>query len=408
MKRRVFVTGYGVITAIGRNAEENYDALAHGKTGFGKLDVLKTVHCDELPACEIKASDAALCELAGVPVGAGYSRTALLAQIAVQEAIESASLSPAEVREAGLISATAAGGIRELETWYKELEDPESTGAFLAYLDTADPGEHTERLAAFFQLRRYLATLSTACSSSANAIILGARLIAAGRMDRILCGGSEALSKVALNGFHSLMILDRNSCRPFDENRNGLNLGEGAAYLVLESEEALLQSGRPAVAEIRGYANVNDIFHQTASSPDGTGALASMEKALAVSGLNVKEIDYINAHGTGTENNDLAEGTAIQALFGSSPPPFSSTKPYTGHITAAAGSVEAAFSMIAFQRDVILPNLNFFTPMKELDIRPVTEMKHRAGLRHILSNSFGFGGNTVSLIFSKGMGTQRP
>jgi len=408
MKRRVFVTGYGVITAIGRSAEENYDALAHGNTGFGKLDVLKTVHRDELPAYEIKASDATLCKLAGVPVGAGYSRTALLAQIAVQEAIESASLSPAEVCEAGLISATAAGGIRELETWYKELEDPERTGAFLAYLDTADPGEHTERLAAFFQLRRYLATLSTACSSSANAIILGARLIAAGRMDRILCGGSEALSKVALNGFHSLMILDRNSCRPFDENRNGLNLGEGAAYLVLESEEALLQSGRPAVAEIRGYANVNDIFHQTASSPDGTGALASMEKALAVSGLNVKEIDYINAHGTGTENNDLAEGTAIQALFGSSPPPFSSTKPYTGHITAAAGSVEAAFSMIAFQQDAIFPNLNFSTPMKELDIRPVTEMKHRAGLRHILSNSFGFGGNTVSLIFSKGMGTQRP
>jgi len=406
MKRRVFVTGYGIITAIGNNAAENYSALASRKSGFAKLDVLKTVHRDELPACEIKWPDSTLCEMAGVPSGDGYTRTALLALIAVSEAVDSASLSAAEVRDAGLISATAAGGIRELETFYDDLLDPQKTGDFLAYLDTADAGEHTERLADFFQIRRYVGTVSTACSSAANAIILGTRLISQCRMDRVICGGSEALSKVALNGFSSLMILDKNSCRPFDENRNGLNLGEGAAYLVLESEEALIRSGRQALAEIRGYANVNDIFHQTASSPDGTGALASMKKALDGAGLKMTDIDYINAHGTGTENNDLAEGMAIQALFGNSPPPFSSTKPYTGHITAAAGSVEAAFCMMAFQQDVIFPNLNFTTPMKELDIRPMTEMQRQAGLRNILSNSFGFGGNTVSLIFSKRTGNR--
>jgi 3-oxoacyl-[acyl-carrier-protein] synthase-1 len=197
------------------------------------------------------------------------------------------------------------------------------------------------------------------------------------------------------------MILDRNLCRPFDENRNGLNMGEGAAYLVLESEEALWKSGKKAIAELKGYANINDIFHQTASSPDGAGAFASMKKALARAGLTAEDIDYINAHGTGTENNDLAEGLGIQNLFGKQPPPFSSTKPYTGHAMAASGSIEAAFCLMALQHDVIFPNLNFHMPMNELDIRPFTELRRQAGLRNILSNSFGFGGSSASLLFSK-------
>ena len=398
---RVFVTGYGVITAIGNNAGENYQSLINEKSGFGRLDFLNTVHRDEIPAFEIKLSDSDLCKMCGVPTDAGYTRTALLALIAVREAIASAFLSGAEVRETGMISATTAGGIRELETWFDDLQDHEKTGDFLAYLDTSDAGDHTERLADFFQIRRYIGTLSTACSSAANAIILGARLISHGVLERIICGGADALSKVTLNGFNSLMILDRSLCRPFDENRNGLNLGEGAAYLVIESEEALKRSGRKAICELRGYANVNDIFHQTASSPDGSGAAACMEKALAEAGLKKADIDYINAHGTGTENNDLAEGMAIQTLFGVSPPPFSSTKPYTGHITAAAGSVEAAFCMMAFQHDVIFPNLNFSMPMKELSIRPITEIKQNARLRNILSNSYGFGGSGASLLFSK-------
>jgi 3-oxoacyl-(acyl-carrier-protein) synthase len=401
MSRRVFITGYGIITAIGSNAGDHYESLLHRKCGFGKLEILETIHRESIYACEIKLHDAALCELAGVPSHAGYTRTALLGGIAVREAIQSAALSEEEVKKSGLISATTAGGIRELEKYYYDLQNQQKTGDFLAYLDTADPGEHTERLADQFHIKKYIATVSTACTSATNAIIYGARLIADQVVDRVICGGAEALSKVTINGFHSLMILDKDHCKPFDENRNGLNLGEGAAYLVLESEQALQRSGKNAIAELRGYANVNDAYHQTASSPGGEGALLAMQNTLSKARMDITDIDYINAHGTGTENNDLSEGLAMERLFGDRVPPFSSTKPYTGHTTSAAGSIEAAFCMLAFQHDVLFPNINFHQPMKELYIRPITEVKHHAGVNTILSNSFGFGGSAATLLFSK-------
>lgn len=285
MNSHVFITGYGVITAIGNNGPENFASLRERKCGFGRLEFLETRHRDDIYCCEVKSSDDDLCQRAGVPVNTGYTRTTLLGLIAVKEAIASAGLTEAEVSEAGLISATTAGGIRELETYFHALQNPESAGSFLAFLDTADPGEHTERMAEILNMNRYLATVSTACSSAANSLIFGARLIKNGLMDRMICGGAEALSKVTINGFNSLMILDREHCKPFDQNRCGLNLGEGAAYLVLEGEKSLLRSGRKAIAELRGYANVNDAFHQTASSPEGAGALKAMQKTLDMAGL---------------------------------------------------------------------------------------------------------------------------
>lgn len=401
MSRRVFITGYGVMTAIGNNGPENFASLRDKKCGFGKLEFMDTVHRDSIFCAEIKLSDDDLCRLAGVPVNAGYTRTTLMGLITAKEAMDSAGLSEAQVMRSGIISATTAGGIRELEKYFHALQNPQMTGDFLAFLDTADPGEHTERLAEILHIKKYLATISTACSSATNAVILGARLIANGIADCIICGGAEALSKFTINGFNALMILDKEHCKPFDHNRNGLNLGEGAAYLVLEPEETLRRSGKKAIAELRGYANVNDAFHQTASSPAGTGALQAMKQTLIRAGLDVTDIDYINAHGTGTENNDLSEGLAIQTLFGSHVPPFSSTKPYTGHTTSAAGSVEAAFCLMAFQQDVIFPNINFRQPMAELSIQPITEFKQGAGLKNILSNSLGFGGSATSLLFSK-------
>ncbi|MFP4573288.1 MAG: beta-ketoacyl-[acyl-carrier-protein] synthase family protein [Desulfobacterales bacterium] len=401
MKRRIFITGYGVITAIGNNGTENFASLRDARSGYGRLDFLQTIHRDDIFCCEIKLSDDELGLRAGVSAKNGYSRTTLIGLIAAREAIDSAELTDAETGKAGLISATTAGGIRELETYYYELQNPESTGDFLAFLDTGDPGEHTERMADILNIKRYIATVSTACSSAANSIIYGARLIANGLADIMICGGSEALSKVTINGFNSLKILDSELCKPFDQNRCGLNLGEGAAYLVLESEDRLRLSGKKAIAELCGYANLNDAFHQTASSPDGAGMLKAMQKALAMSGLETSDIDYINAHGTGTENNDLSEGLSIQNLFENNVPPFSSTKSYTGHTTSAAGSVEATFCMMAFQHDAIFRNINFCHPMEELTIRPVTEFSQGDGLRYILSNSLGFGGSATSLLFAK-------
>jgi 3-oxoacyl-[acyl-carrier-protein] synthase-1 len=319
----------------------------------------------------------------------------------MHEAIQSAGLSDQEIQDSGLLSATTTGGIREFEKYYYELLDKEKQGEFLQFVDTANPGEHCERMAEFFGINRYLGTVSTACSSSANSIMLGAQLIKNQKLERVICGGAEALSKFTVNGFNTLMILDSGHCKPFDKFRNGLNLGEGAAYIVLESEGAIKRRQKTPIAELKGYGNANDAFHQTASSPEGTGALKAMELALQTAGLEKDKIDYINAHGTATENNDLSEGLAIQKLFSSKVPHFSSTKPYTGHTLAAAGSIEAVYCLLGLKHQVIFPSINFHDQMPELDISPARELKHAATLKNVMSNSFGFGGNTSSIIISE-------
>jgi 3-oxoacyl-(acyl-carrier-protein) synthase len=400
MSERVFITGFGIITSIGKNSTENFTSLAQHKFGFGPLEVLESVHRDSLNACEIKIEDQELCDYAGVQSHEGFTRTALLGLIALKEAIQTTGLSDAEVKSSGLISATTTGGIREFEKYYYELMDPELRGDFIRLTDTATSGEHCERMADHVGIRKYLATVSTACSSSANSLMHGAQLIKNHKLDRVICGGSEALSKFTVNGFNALMILDKEHCRPFDRTRNGLNLGEGAAYIVLESETAVNRSNRKAIAELKGYGNANDAFHLTASSPEGEGAFSAMSLALSSAGLNPGDVDYINAHGTATENNDLSEGLGMKRLFGNDLPYFSSTKPYTGHTLAAAGSIEAVYCLMAMKHGIIWPNLNYKNQMPELGIEPVKELKQHISLSNVLSNSFGFGGNTSSLLLS--------
>jgi 3-oxoacyl-[acyl-carrier-protein] synthase-1 len=217
-------------------------------------------------------------------------------------------------------------------------------------------------------------------------------------LDRVLAGGTDALSKFTLNGFNTLMILDKQPCRPFDKSRMGLNLGEGAAFLVLESEKTL--QGRTPLCELSGFANANDAYHQTASSPDGFGPYLSMSLAIESCNLKPGDIDYINAHGTGTDNNDLTEGIAIERIFGKKVPYVSSTKPFTGHTLGAAGAVEAVISVLSITHNTIFPNLNFREKMDELHFEPLKETVTGIRLQHVLSNSFGFGGNDSTLIFS--------
>lgn len=400
MSERVFITGFGIITSIGNNAEENFQSLVERKYGFGILEILDTVHRQSLSACEIKLDEQQLCALADVKINEGFTRTAILGLIALQEAINHARLTSEEVHQSGLISATTTGGIREFEQFYYELMDPEIRGDFVRFTDTATSGEHCERMADRVGIRKYLGTISTACSSSANALMHGAQLIKNKKLDRVICGGSEALSKFTVNGFNTLMILDKDHCRPFDSTRNGLNLGEGAAYIVLESETSVTRRKKTPIAEFKGYGNANDAFHQTASSPDGAGAFSAMRLALASAQISPKDVDYINAHGTATENNDLSEGLGMKRLFNGSIPDFSSTKPYTGHTLAAAGSVEAVYSLMAIQKSMIWPNPNFKNSMPELGVEPVKDLKQKNNLKYVLSNSFGFGGNTSSLLLA--------
>ena len=225
-------------------------------------------------------------------------------------------------------------------------------------------------------------------------------LLRTGRANCLIAGGADALSKFTINGFNTLMILSDTDCTPFDQHRKGLNLGEAGAFLVLETEENALQRGATILAEIKGWGNANDAYHQTASSADGEGAFLAMQKALQIAGLTPADIDYINAHGTATVNNDLSESRALMRIFGEHTPDFSSTKAFTGHTLAVASAVEAVFSVLALQHGVVFPNLNFSTPMEEVPIRPQTELKYKP-IQHVLSNSFGFGGNCSTLILGK-------
>jgi 3-oxoacyl-[acyl-carrier-protein] synthase-1 len=358
------------------------------------------VYKKEIPVAEVKASNKELAERAQVKEDGTYSRTTLLGLIAARQAFSQAQIADFTECKTGLISATTTGGMDRSERFCKEYLKNNKRGR-LRDIITHDCGDSTEIIANQTGIKDYVSTISTACSSSANAILVAARLIKNGVLDRVLVGGVDALTLFTLNGFNSLMILDRDGCKPFDEERNGLTLGEGAGFLMIESEGSLKKKGKTVLCEIKGYGNACDAFHQTASSPEGKGAYLSMEKALAKAGLQPAMIDYINAHGTGTKNNDLSEGIAIKRLFQDSVPAFSSTKAYTGHTLGAAGAIEAVLCIMAIQHQWIYPNLNFKQTMKELGFSPVTTFQYHAPVRNVMSNSFGFGGNNTSLLFSK-------
>ena len=398
MSQQVFVAGTGVISAIGNNVAENLDALENSRAGMGPMVHFDSVHRDKLPVAEVKLSNDQLAQLAGLPNT--KSRTALLSMIAAKEALDNAAIENISNLRTGFISANSVGGMDKTENFFAEFLKDNSKGK-LRDVVHHECGSITELVADRLGIKNYISTISTACSSSANAIFFGARLIKNNFLDVVVAGGTDALTKFTLNGFNTLMILDDQFCQPFDENRRGLNLGEGAGYIVLVSEKVAAAFKNKPTITLSGYCNANDAYHQTASSPDGTGSYLAMSGALKQSGLKPSDIDYINLHGTGTQNNDIAEGTAIKRLFDPAYPKMSSTKTFTGHTLGASGGIEAVYSVLALQHGVIFPNLRLQTPMKDLPFEVATKFEKNTALKHVLSNSFGFGGNCSSLIFSK-------
>ncbi len=399
MSKRVYITGYGIICAIGNNRSETLESLLASRPGIGEITLFKSLHQGKIPVAEVKQTNTGLLTMTGHSVNANFTRTALLGMVAAKEAIESAGIAKVEDARTGLISATTVGGMDRTENFFVEYLENNAKGR-LRNVVNHDCADSTERIADFLGIRDFVSTISTACSSSANAMMLGAQMIKAGMIDRMVVGGTDSLTRFTVNGFNTLMILDRGGCKPFDENRAGLTIGEGAAYLVLESEEMVAKAGKQPLWELMGYGNANDAYHQTASSPEGTGASLAMQAALDMSGIDPAQIGYINVHGTGTQNNDLSEGVAIEKIFGNSVPPFSSTKAFTGHTLGAAGAIEAVISLLSMGNDTIFPNLNWTTPMKELSIRPVTQLR-KGPVNSVLSNSFGFGGNNSTIILKK-------
>lgn len=392
---QVCITGIGVVSGIGCNVKENFEALRTGRSGMGQVTLFPTEH--KVPVAEVKQTDVQLKRRLGLAPGRVISRTALLGMMAAGEAMEDAGLTGRKDLRIGLISSTSVGGMDRTERFYPIFREDNRKGR-LREVMMHDCAASTERIADFLDIRDYVTTISTACSSAANAIMLGARLLRQQVLDAVVVGGTDALCRFTLNGFASLMILDKAHCRPFDDSRAGLNLGEGAGYLVLQPAD---NCSRLPYGELAGYANTNDAFHQTASSPDGDGPLLAMQQALERSGLEVGDIGYINVHGTGTPNNDASEGKAMRRLFGGEVPPFSSTKAFTGHTLGAAGGIEAVFAVLALSRKVIFPNLNFSAPIAGLDLMPETVFRENRELHAVMSNSFGFGGNNSSLIFKE-------
>ncbi|MFI3332229.1 MAG: beta-ketoacyl-[acyl-carrier-protein] synthase family protein [Rikenellaceae bacterium] len=384
------VCGLGVVSSIGVGCSENLLSLQGKVCGIAPLTLFESEV--RSPVGEVKLSCRQIKERLGIDPQRTISRTALLATLAVSEALDDAKIEKG--RRVGLISSTSVGGMDLSEEFYREyLEDPYSGD--LRDVVGHDCATSTEFVAEYCNIKGFRTTISTACSSAANAIIMGAQMLRCDMLDYVVVGGVDALCRFTLNGFNSLMILDSELCRPMDSSRNGLNLGEGAGYIVLTRESA----PKNDYCRLAGYANANDAFHQTATSESGDGAYLAMREALVMSGLET--IDYINLHGTGTQNNDSSESAAIGRLFKDSVPRCSSTKSYTGHTLAASGGIESVYSIMALREGVVWPNLRFKSAESGEAITPVTEVERVEGLLSAMSNSFGFGGNCSSLIFVK-------
>ena len=385
-----------MVSAIGLDAAQNRQSLVEGKTGITRwLELFPTRFAGEMPFGTVKKSTDDLRESLDARKP-GTTRTDLLALHAFLEALRDSGISYAELRspDTALVASSTVGGMCLTDELFHDANEKERGSPYLASYDNASPAIYLQQR---FGIGGIINTINTACSSSANAILYGAGLLKNGLAKRVLAGGADSLAKFTINGFNSLFILSNEPCSPFDENRKGLNLGEGAAFLVLEREEDV--PGKKIYAALAGYCNSNDAYHPSSLSEEGVGPRLSMQGALRIACLQPESVDYINAHGTGTENNDEVESRAMLDLF-KKIPAFASTKSYTGHTLGASGAIESVFSIMSLVHQECYPSLHFRNPIPSTGLIPVRQYEKRR-VRHVMSNSFGFGGNCTSLIFSE-------
>lgn len=390
MNNVISVTGLGIICAIGNDASSVLESLKKKDSGIRSMKYLQSKHT-ELPVGEVQLSNEEMKDILGITDTAPISRTSLMGAIAIRQALEQAGHSDLSGKRIALISGTTVGGMDLTEKYYEQMKSDDS----LLYLPQSNEcGKSTEEMAELTGLNcAELCTISTACSSALNSIIVGSEMLKRDEVDIVIAGGSEALSKFHLNGFNTLMILDKERCRPFDDTRAGLNLGEGAAFVVLEKDSA------NSLAYVSGYGNRCDAFHQTASSENGEGPYLAMMEALEMASLDPEDIQYVNAHGTGTPNNDITESQSLKRIFGDKIPEVSSTKSFTGHTTSASGSIEAVICILAMQNNFTPANLGWVNQCDGV-ITP-TLGSVDVVLNNVICNSFGFGGNDSSLILSR-------
>ena len=396
--RRIAITGYGTINALGVGAGAFERGLRDGRCAIGPLTVLPPEGFRSQVAAEVKE----VIPPAAIPgtIARRASRTSKLALIAADEALRMTRLDTGDRERMGVVLGTTTGGLARGEECYRRAKRergraPRISGWFETPVSVA-----ADTLAQTFACYGPRLTVSTACSSSANALGIAADWIRSGRAERVLCGGSDSLCWMTYSGFNVLQALDIVACRPFDRRRAGLTLGEGSAMFVLEDWERASSRSAAIAAELVSYGVSADAHHLTQPRPDGAGAMSAMRRALREGGVEAEEIDYVNAHGTGTPLNDVAETKAIKAVFGTRAYgiPVTSTKSMIGHCLAAGGAIEALASVLAMRGNFVPPTATLEEPDPECDLDYVPRTSRPATLHTVLSNSYGFGGNNTSVV----------
>jgi 3-oxoacyl-[acyl-carrier-protein] synthase II len=410
MPRRVVVTGLGMVTPLGIGVEENWDAVSKGKSGIGPITKFDASAFPSRIAGEVKGfrSEDFLAPKVAKHLDIFIHYAVASARMAVEDA--KLTITPKNNHQVGCITGSGMGGLTTIEFYHKVLleKGPRRISPF--FIPGIIANMASGQIAIEFGVRGPNSSIETACAASSHAIGESFKIIQRGAAEAMITGGTEAvLTPLALGGFTSMKSLStRNeepekASRPFDRERDGFIMSEGGGIVVLEELQHALERGAKIYAEIIGYGMSADAYHFTAPDSDGLGARLCMEAALRDAGLNVTDIDCINAHGTSTKLNDISETKGIKSVFGdyARKVPISSTKSMTGHLLGGAGVVEAIYSILTIKHGLIPPTINYEFPDPQCDLDYVPNKARRARVRTVLSNSFGFGGTNSSLIFQQ-------
>jgi 3-oxoacyl-[acyl-carrier-protein] synthase II len=389
--RRVVVTGLGAVSPFGLGVKVCWDGVRAGTCAIRRVTLIE--------------ADGFRCRLAAevpepLPGSSRRSRSDRLALAAAREAVEDAGLGPRERSAAALIVGAVGGGMLEAEAWYWAIRRRRDRPP-LAPLRSILPSSHADVLGYRLGVGGPRETLVTACSSGAAALAVAGDLIVDGVTPVAVAGGADALTRICYMGFNALKLLDPEPCRPFDRGRRGMSIGEGAAFVVLEDAEHASARGARVYAELAGHGMTTDAFHVTSPHPAGEGMARAMRMALARAGLPPAAVGYCNAHGTATVQNDRIEAHALREVFGEGGLLVSSTKSMIGHTMAAAGSLEAVVTVLALTHETVPPTANLREPDPEVAFDCVPGGAREAALEAAISNSFGFGGQNVTLLFRR-------
>jgi 3-oxoacyl-(acyl-carrier-protein) synthase len=390
------VTGLGCITPLGNDVPTFWDNLVAGRSGIAPLTKLDTTGLRNASGGEVQNFDWSLYGDEG-----DCDEASQFAFAAAREAIRDSDLSDAELKSCGLVFSTNFGGAASWEACCELVRAGlKADGELFSQFTLEDAAEYTARRLNCDGPR---VTLSNACSSGGNAVGLALDWLRLGRAERVLCGGHDGLGLSSLAGLSILRTITPDFCRPFDKNRNGTIFGEGAAMLLLENRDSAVKRGAKIYAEVLGWAVNNNAHHLTAPDKNGAGLEAVMNAALRDASVAADEVDYINAHGTGTQYNDLAETQAIKKVLGTraSSTPVSSIKAATSHLMAGAGALEALVTVLALRNQLLPPTIHYQTPDPECDLDYVPNAARKAQIEVALSNSSGIGGNNACLVFRK-------